>query len=289
MKIVTQYLTHNPCYTKGESIVVTGLMLHSVGCPQPKPEVFMKNWNKSTYNRACVHGFIGDTKVYVTLPCLEKTNTSKPGVAHRGWHCGRGHNGSGNDTHLGFEMCEPSYIQYIGGSNFTCTNTAKAIVFVEKATRNAVELFAKLCEYHNLNPLEDGVILSHAEGAKRGIASNHGDPAHLWKGLGMDWTMDKFRQEVYKKMHENDIIEEDDEDMTADRFNELWLEMRKTLQDNDCSQWSSEARKWNIENGLISGGGALPNGEQNYMWHDFLTREQMAMILYRFAQLMGKA
>ena len=208
MQLITQYLTHNPCYTDKKSIVVKGLMLHSVGCSQSDPEVFVKNWNKSTYTRACVHGFIGDTKTYIALPCLEKTSTSNPGVAHRGWHCGKGVNGSANNTHIGFEMCEPSCIKYIGGASFICTNNQKAVEFVEKTTRNAVEVFAKLCEYHHLNPLKDGVIISHAEGAKRGIASNHGDPDHLWKGLNMNWTMDKFRQEVYKKMHEKSIIKE---------------------------------------------------------------------------------
>lgn len=288
MQIVTQYLTKNPCYKENRAISVKGLMLHSVGCPQPNPEVFVKNWDKSTC-KVCVHGFIGDTKAYITLPCLEKTSTSKLGVAHRGWHCGKGTKGSANNTHIGFEMCEPSYIQYTGGSNFICTNNQKAVEFVEKTTRNAVEIFAKLCKYHNLDPLKDGVIISHSEGAARGIASSHGDPAHLWRGLGMDWTMDKFRQEVYKRMHEKDIIKEEDEDMTVDKFKELWTEVRKELQDNDCASWSADARNWAIKNGIVSGGEKLPNGEPNYMWQDMVTREAAVCLFYRFAQLMGKA
>lgn len=288
MQLITHYLTSNPCYIKGKSIPVKGLMLHSVGCPQSNPEVFVKNWNKSACD-VCVHGFIGDAKVYVTLPCLEKTSTSEPGIAHRGWHCGKGANGSANNTHIGFEMCEPSYIQYTGGANFICTNNQKAVEFVEKTTRNAVGIFAKLCKYHNLNPLKDGVIISHGEGATRGIASSHVDPTHLWRGLGMDWTMDKFRQEVYKKMHGKNTIEEEDENMTIDKFKELWTEFRKELQDNDCASWSAEARNWAIKNGLVSGGNKLPNGEPNYMWQDMLTREQMVMILMKFAQLMDKA
>ena len=39
------------------------------------------------------------------------------------------------------------------------------------------------------------MILSHREGHQRGIASNHGDPEHLWAGFGL--TMDSFRQAVY--------------------------------------------------------------------------------------------
>ena len=41
MKLVQAILTKNPCYTAGRKITVKGLMLHSVGCPQPKASVFI--------------------------------------------------------------------------------------------------------------------------------------------------------------------------------------------------------------------------------------------------------
>ena len=70
MKIIEQFLTNNPCYKAGRKISVKGLMLHSVGCPQPNAQVFIKQWNSASYDRACVHGFIdGNTGViYQTLP-----------------------------------------------------------------------------------------------------------------------------------------------------------------------------------------------------------------------------
>jgi len=43
-------------------------------------------------------------------------------------------------------------------------------------------------------------VISHAEGHRRGIASNHGDPEHLWNGLGMGYTMDGFRKDVAAAM-----------------------------------------------------------------------------------------
>lgn len=49
------------------------------------------------------------------------------------------------------------------------------------------------------------------------------------------------------------------------------------------------AREWAVNTGLIAGSGEVINGEPNCMWQDFMTREQMATVLYRFAQLMGKA
>lgn len=44
------------------------------------------------------------------------------------------------------------------------------------------------------------MIISHSEGYKRGIASNHGDPEHLWRGLGLSYTMAGFRKDVKKAM-----------------------------------------------------------------------------------------
>lgn len=192
MKLVQSILTKNPCYTAGRKITVKGLMLHSVGCPQPNASVFINNWNSASYSNACVHAFIdGNTgTVYQTLPWN-----------HRGWHCGSGSNGSGNNTHIGVEMCEPACIKYTSGSSFTCSDTATAKAVAKRTYEAAVELFATLCKEYGLDPTKDGVIISHKEGHSRGIASNHGDPEHLWNGLGMGYTMNTFRQAVKAKMN----------------------------------------------------------------------------------------
>ena len=83
--------------------------------------------------------------------------------------------------------------------------------------------------------------------------------------------------------------EMEDENMDKDRFAELFGQMRKDLQDNDCSQYSEEARQWATEKGIVLGGGTLEDGEPNYMWQDMLTREQFVTVLYRFAKLAGLA
>ena len=187
MKLVQSFLTKNPCYTAGRKITVKGLMLHSVGCPQPRTSVFISSWNRADFTSACVHGFIdgNDGTVYQTLPWN-----------HRGWHCG----GAANNTHIGIEMCEPSCIRYTSGSTFTCTDTAAAKAAAKRTYETAVELFAMLCKKFHLDPLADGVIISHKEGHSRGVASNHGDPEHLWTQLGMGYTMDGFRKAVKAAM-----------------------------------------------------------------------------------------
>ena len=191
MKLVENILTRNPCYTAGRKITVKGLMLHSVGCPQPKASAFISSWNSPSYGSSCVHGFIdgNDGTVYQTLPWN-----------HRGWHCGSGSKGSGNNTHIGVEMCEPACIKYTAGSNFTCSDMAAAKAVAKRTYETAVELFAMLCEKYSLDPLADGVVISHKEGCARGIASNHGDPEHLWAQLGMGYTMDGFRKAVKAAM-----------------------------------------------------------------------------------------
>ena len=191
MKLVESILTKNPCYTAGRKIAVKGLMLHSVGCAQPKASVFINSWNNASFNSACVHGFIdgNDGVIYQTLPWN-----------HRGWHCGAGVNGSANNTHIGVEMCEPACIKYTGGATFTCSDKATARAVTKRTYETAVELFAMLCKKYGLDPLKDGVVISHREGHSKGIASNHGDPEHLWSQLGMGYMMDGFRADVKKAM-----------------------------------------------------------------------------------------
>ncbi len=190
MKIIESYLTKNRCYQAGKEIIVKGLMLHSVGCPQPSAQAFVNSWDNAEIS-ACVHAFIDGTDgtVHQTLPW-----------EYRGWHCASGPNGSGNDSHIGIEICEPACIKYTAGSNFTCTDVDAARTVAERTYRAAVELFAMLCQQYDLDPLGDGVIISHREGYARGIASNHGDPEHLWIQLDMGYMMDTFRQAVSSAM-----------------------------------------------------------------------------------------
>ena len=104
MNIKQNIVTKNPCYTCGRTITVKGLMIHSVGCPQPRASVFANNWNNANAN-VCVHAVLqADGTVLQLLPWNR-----------RGWHCGSGSNGSGNNTHIGVEMTEPDTIQYDQG------------------------------------------------------------------------------------------------------------------------------------------------------------------------------
>jgi N-acetylmuramoyl-L-alanine amidase CwlA len=184
MNIIRNYCTKSDCYKAGKKITVKGLMIHSVGCPQPKAQPFINNWNKSGAN-ALAHAIIEPNgKVYQLLPW-----------ERRGWHAG----GSANDYYIGVEMTEPDTIKYTGGSVWSEISDGKNTKKHVLATyETAVELFAKLCKTYKLNPTKDGIIISHSEGYKRGIATNHGDVEHIWKKYGL--TMAQFRKDIKKKM-----------------------------------------------------------------------------------------
>ncbi len=189
MKITEKFCTKNQCYQVGKSFTPKGLMLHSVGCNQPSALVFANSFNTFQPNgrQICVHGVIDANhgEVLQLLPW-----------EMRGWHGG----GTSNDTHIGVEMCEPACIKYTQGAAFTCSDLTTARKNCETAYSSAVDLFAYLCKKFGFDPLADGVIVSHCEGHRRGIASNHGDPEHLWSGLGMAYTMDGFRRDVAAAM-----------------------------------------------------------------------------------------
>lgn len=194
MNIIEWFSVNNDCYrnnvdeedyryTNFHSRGPLGLMLHSVGCNQSRAEVFANGWNKAD-KEVAVHAVLqADGTVYQCLPWN-----------FRGWHAG----GSANNTHIGVEMTEPDQIRYTKGADFTCSDLKAARAQVMGTYRTAVELFAMLCELFHLDPMTD--IISHAEGGKKGIASAHGDPEHLWKGLGMGYSMNSFRADVKAKM-----------------------------------------------------------------------------------------
>lgn len=196
INVVEAFATKNRCYQVATPLRPQGLMLHSIGVPQPNAAVMARSYNQYQPGgqSVCVHGFIQrDGTYYQTLP-----------YTMRAWHCG----GSANSTHIGIEMTEPASIVYTGGASWRDLDPAATEAHVRGTYAAAVELFAQLCTQYALDPLEDGVIISHAEGAARGIASAHADPTHLWRAFGL--TMDGFRADVAAKMAAGNTDEEDD-------------------------------------------------------------------------------
>ena len=188
MRLRKQYLTRNDCYRAGRTIRPQGVMVHSTGSNNPSvaryvpgDDVIGRNQYGNDWDRPglekCAHAFVGRfadglVGTVQTLPWNR-----------RGWHCGRGKNGSANDTHISFEICEDGL---------------EDASYFKAVYQEAVELTASLCKEHNLDPLADGVVICHKEGYQRGVASNHSDVLHWFPKFGK--TMDDFRGDVAQKM-----------------------------------------------------------------------------------------
>lgn len=227
MKIIEAFAAKNKCYQAGVALVPRGLMLHSIGCPQPNAAVLARYYNQYQPGgqSVCVHGFIQrDGTYYQTLP-----------YTMRAWHCG----GAANATHIGIEMTEPASIAYTGGASWRDLNPAATETHVRGTYAAAVELFADLCNQFGLNPLEDGVIISHAEGAARGIASAHADPTHLWRAFGL--TMDGFRADVAAALAAKNTVEEDENDMV--RYNTI----------EEVPSWARDTVRALVDAGALGG------------------------------------
>lgn len=175
------FATESDCYREGRSIVPKGVMLHSTGANNPNlcryvgpddgalgENRYGNHWNRPGVD-VCVHGFLGKLAdgslgAYQLLP-----------LTMRGWHAG----GSANNTHIGLELCE---------------DALEDETYFRGIFDLAVKETAQICRQLGLDPTADGVILDHAEGYRRGIASNHGDVEHWFSRFGE--SMDSFRQAV---------------------------------------------------------------------------------------------
>lgn len=264
-----RYATNNGAYTSGRTITPKGCVNHSVGCAQPKVDVFFNNMNKSSAGwgvNALIGDFhLGEGRIILTL----KWNG-------RPWGCGAGSKGSWNNSKIQWEICEPAGHTYAGGTMINY-NVKKNQEYFNRMWKMIVAWNVYLVKKFNY-PISG--ISDHAESYRAGYGSNHSDVGQWWPKHGK--SMDALRKEVQA------IIENgDEEEVTLDQFKQLWYQFRKELQDNDSGDWSKEARDWAISTGLIAGNGTTINGEPNYMWEDVPTREQLVTVLYRFFTMMN--
>ena len=254
MRLRKQYLTENDCYRAGRTIRPQGIMVHSTGSNNPSvaryvpgDDVIGRNQYGNDWDRPglekCVHAFVGKfadggVGTVQTLPWNR-----------RGWHCGRGKNGSANDTHISFEICEDGL---------------EDASYFKAVYQEAVELTAMLCREHNLDPLADGVVICHKEGYHRGIASNHGDVLHWFPKFGK--TMDDFRADVARWM-------EGEDEMTQDQFDtmmENWLARRNN---QPASDWAKPYIQEAIDAGVMTDVGGTIERPQG-----FVTRQELATV-----------
>ena len=80
-----------------------------------------------------------------------------------------------------------------------------------------------MARLHNFDPTDPNCLLSHKEGHKLGIASNHGDVEHIWNKFGL--SMNQFRKDVKKAMEGtkvdfgSDVTETDTANQAVNKLN----------------------------------------------------------------------
>ena len=195
-------MTNSTCYKNTREFRPMGILWHSTGSNNPNIRRYVQpsetdpnysklitllgtnkyknDWNHIEY-QAGLNAWVGkladgSVAAVQTMPWN-----------YRPWGCGTGSNGSCNDTHINFEICEDSL------SDATYFN---------KVYQEACELTAYLCKLYGIDPkgtvVVNGVtaptILCHADSYKLGLGSNHGDVLHWFKKHGK--TMDDVRNDV---------------------------------------------------------------------------------------------
>lgn len=203
MELLQCILEKNRCYLAGKRIKPQGIVVHSTGCNNEMLRRYVQphagqtsglggktaadllallgknrygnDWNRGDLS-VCVNAFVGkldngNVAVVQTLPW-----------DMRPWGVGSGKNGSYNDTHIQFEICEDA----LTDAGY-CKETFEA----------AAQLCAKLCKEYALSA---DSICSHHEAYQRGYGSGHTDPDNWWPKHGL--SMDKFRTRVRELLEE---------------------------------------------------------------------------------------
>ena len=183
------FLTDSPNYKETGRIKVRGLMLHSIGAAQTSAMSLIETYGASDFRYAGVHGFIDSEtgEFYQTLPWSQQA-----------WHAG-----DGASDYIAVEMCESDAGYYTDDFVFHPEDLKEAQRHTKTAYDTAVKLFARLCYEYELDPLQEGNIISHYEGSMMGRATKHGDPNEYWEYVESGYTMDGFRQDVSDYMNDN--------------------------------------------------------------------------------------
>lgn len=264
MNFNKQFATNNDCYKRNVSELSKpaynrdwryqeyydgpiGVMVHSTGVNNPwlcryvgpddgklGQNQYNNHWNMPGTG-AMVHAFIGkldngSVATYQVMPWN-----------YRAWHCGA----DANNNYISFEICEDNLYND---------------EYFNAVYEEAAQLTAMLCKEYGFDPMKDGVVICHQEGARRGIASNHSDVEHWFSKH--DKTMDDFRHRVKAIMAPPKPAPKPIAGFT-DVFE---------------GSYYADAVKWAVEKGITTG-----VGDKKFEPNDECTRAQAVTFLWRAA------
>lgn len=183
MTITDALCTNSRRYAAAEPLRPRGVVLHSIGTPQPDARVLRNYWDRNG-SQYVVHYMVDDRRILRCMPDDRKC-----------WHVGT----PGNDRYLGVEMGEPKEITYVSGAGFTVGDLEKARSYVNSCYKNAVWLLAKLCRQYGWDPFT--AVYTHREITRARLSrTDHVDPQHLWDGLGLGIDLLRLRRDVAAAM-----------------------------------------------------------------------------------------
>ena len=172
-------MTRNRCFTNNRNYKKVGGIVHSTATPGIMAWQWFTRWNREDIAKG-VNAFVDDKEAIEYLPDTRQI-----------WHVATT---QGNNYYYGFEICEDK------------DHTKEYFV---KAYANAVEHAVNVSKRMGWTGRD---WLSHKEGNRKGIASNHGDPEHWWSKFG--YNMDMFRSDVDKALAGKEIASGGGSDIT---------------------------------------------------------------------------
>lgn len=96
-------------------------------------------------------------------------------------------------------------------------------------------------------------------------------------------TSGDYQWQLFKqKIGDNINVNEEDEDMTQDKFNEMMEVYLNQQAEKNASSWSNTERTWAESKGYIKG-----DNLNRKMYKKFMTREEMIVVLYRIMKDKG--
>ena len=211
MQVWTKYWTKNDSL-RNPRLCPVGVMIHSTATPGVMAADWYDRWNCSGIGKS-VHFFVDNKEAWNYLP-------SNIRAAHAGQPA--------NQMYISIEICE---------------DKTHSPAYFAAAWENAVELTAMLVRQYGFSADD---VISHKEGAERGIATNHIDPTHWWGKYAR--TMEDFRSDVRKKLEGKKMqdvsVRVGGTDITGVMINGVtYVPLRKlvdTIKDNLSVTWSQE-------------------------------------------------
>jgi N-acetylmuramoyl-L-alanine amidase CwlA len=160
-----------------------------------------------------------------------------------------------NFNSIGIEICSTNKtgkITYANDSNF---------YFTEDTLNLAIELTKYLMNKYSID-------IDH-------VVRHYDVTGKLCPGI-IGWNLDSGDESRWFAFKQRLINQEEDEDMTQDKFNELMNNYIEQLANSDAT-WETNEMNWAQQNGLINGdnlGRTMPK--------KYLTRGELAAVLMRF-------